>query len=68
MRGIQGAAAKTSLNFTRDLPQGNNVIAEYVWIDGAMGVRSKARTITGTDKITSLDQLPEWNFDGSSCY
>jgi glutamine synthetase len=33
-----------------------------------MGVRSKARTITGTSKITSLDQLPDWNFDGSSCY
>lgn len=59
---------KSSLNFTRDLNQGNNVIAEYVWIDGAMGVRSKAKTIAGVSKITSLDQLPEWNFDGSSCY
>ena len=68
MLAIENAATKTSLNFARDLPQGNNVIAEYVWIDGAMGVRSKARTIIGTSKITSLDQLPEWNFDGSSCY
>jgi glutamine synthetase len=33
-----------------------------------MGVRSKARTIFGVKKITSLDQLPEWNYDGSSCY
>jgi hypothetical protein len=48
MKGIEGAAGKTSLNFTRDLDTGNNVIAEYVWIDGANGVRSKARTITGT--------------------
>jgi glutamine synthetase len=62
------APSKTSLNFTRDLEQGENVIAEYVWIDGAMGVRSKARTIAGISKIESLDQLPEWNFDGSSCY
>lgn len=33
-----------------------------------MGVRSKARTIAGVQKITSLKQLPEWNYDGSSCY
>jgi glutamine synthetase len=68
MQGIEGAATKTSLNFTRDLDTRNNVIAEYVWIDGANGVRSKARTLTGTSEITALDQLPDWNFDGSSCY
>lgn len=62
------AASKTSLDFTRNLDTKNNVIAEYVWIDGAMGVRSKARTLSGVSKVTSLDQLPEWNFDGSSCY
>ena len=62
------AAQKTSLEFTRHLSQGKNVVAEYVWIDGAMGVRSKARTIPDVEKVTSLDQLPEWNFDGSSCY
>jgi len=62
------AASKSNLNFTKDLDQGNNVIAEYVWIDGAMGVRSKARTLTGVSKITRLNQLPEWNYDGSSCY
>lgn len=68
MLSIETAPQKTSLAFTKNLPQGKNVIAEYVWIDGAMGVRSKSRTIAGVEKITSLDQLPEWNFDGSSCY
>jgi glutamine synthetase len=56
------------LDFTRNLPGGDNVVAEYVWIDGAGGVRSKAKTIAGVKKITSLDQLTDWNFDGSSCY
>lgn len=68
MLAIDLASTKQSLNFTRELDQGDSIIAEYVWIDGAMGVRSKARTITGVKEITSLDQLPEWNYDGSSCY
>ena len=46
---------------------GGKIIAEYVWIDGSgITLRSKCRTLEG--KITSLDQLPEWNYDGSSCY
>lgn len=49
------AASKTSLDFTRNLDTKNNVIAEYVWIDGAMGVRSKAKTLAGVSKVTSLD-------------
>jgi len=48
-----------------DLPQNNKIIAEYLWIDGSgQEVRSKSRTLD--KKITKLDQLPEWNFDGSS--
>jgi glutamine synthetase len=47
-----------------DLPQHGNVIAEYVWIDGSGGIRSKSKTITHA--VNSLDDLPEWNFDGSS--
>lgn len=39
-------------------------IAEYVWIDGDDGVRGKARVL---DSIpTSVDELPHWNYDGSS--
>ena len=46
---------------------GGKIIAEYVWIDGSgITLRSKCRTLD--QKVTSLDQLPEWNYDGSSCY
>ena len=50
------------LEAIRKLPQGKNVIAEYVWIDGqamqkaelqSEGVRSKQRTLP-VSKITSL--------------
>jgi glutamine synthetase len=46
------------------LDQGGKVIAEYVWIDGSNGLRSKSKTLN--KKVTSIDDLPEWNFDGSS--
>ncbi len=41
------------------------VIAEYVWIDANQGLRCKARVFHGKDKM-KLDELPSWNFDGSS--
>lgn len=42
------------------------LIAEYIWIDASYQIRSKCKTITNVDSITTLQQLPIWNFDGSS--
>lgn len=47
-----------------DLDQKGAVIAEYVWVDAAGGVRSKCKTLT--KKPANVSELPEWNFDGSS--
>ena len=50
-----------------NLEQRGSVVAEYVWIDGSgLQLRSKAKTIT--HKVNSLADLPDWNYDGSSCY
>jgi len=47
----------------------NEVIAEYVWIDGRGETRAKCRTLTNLpDRELTLEDLPEWNYDGSSCY
>ena len=62
----QNTAGKTSLQFAKDLTQGGKIIAEYVWIDGAGGMRAKCRTLS--KKPESVADLPDWNFDGSSCY
>ena len=59
----QQISPNTNLN---DLDQRGKVIAEYIWIDGALDMRAKARTLEGP--ILGLEQLPEWNFDGSSCH
>lgn len=47
------------------LPQGNRLQAMYVWIDGSGEfLRSKTRTINFEPKVA--EELPIWNFDGSS--
>jgi glutamine synthetase len=46
--------------------KGDKLQAEYVWIGGTgKDLRCKTKTIEKS-KITSLDELPVWNYDGSS--
>ncbi|KAF4550323.1 Glutamine synthetase [Elsinoe fawcettii] len=54
----------TNLQKFLQLPQKGAVIAEYVWIDANNNPRSKSRTLKKA--VTSVKELPEWNFDGSS--
>jgi len=48
-----------------DLPTGNICQAMYLWIDGSgESMRCKTRSL---EKVpTSIEELPMWNFDGSS--
>lgn len=49
-----------------DLDQGESTILEYIWIDGSgLTMRSKARVVK--QMIQTVEDVPEWNFDGSSC-
>mmetsp|Transcript_41449 Transcript_41449/g.81241 ORF Transcript_41449/g.81241 Transcript_41449/m.81241 type:complete len:413 (-) Transcript_41449:181-1419(-) len=41
------------------------VLAEYIWIDSVGNCRSKTRTLPA-NKVTRVDLLPKWNFDGFS--
>lgn len=45
--------------------QGGKIIAEYVWIGGTgQDMRSKSRTLSKLP--TKPEELPHWNYDGSS--
>ncbi|KAK6864153.1 glutamine synthetase [Apiospora arundinis] len=49
------------------LDQKGNAMAEYIWIDSTGGVRSKSRTMTSVPEGGfKPEDLPTWNFDGSS--
>lgn len=43
----------------------DKIMAEYVWVDADGNTRSKTRTLT-PDKAEAVENLPKWNFDGSS--
>ncbi|KAF4995010.1 hypothetical protein FGRMN_5398 [Fusarium graminum] len=46
------------------LEQKGQIMAEYVWVDADGGTRSKSRTLP--EKEYTPEDLPVWNFDGSS--
>jgi glutamine synthetase len=43
----------------------DKILAEYVWIDATGNTRSKTRTLPAA-KADAVENLPKWNFDGSS--
>ena len=43
-----------------------NTCIEYIWIDGKQNLRCKTKVMN--KNITTLDDLPQWNYDGSSTY
>ncbi|KAL2099483.1 hypothetical protein ACEWY4_003877 [Coilia grayii] len=56
---------KTLRRHYLSLPQGQKCQVTYVWIDGSgEGLRNKTRTLEQEPK--RLEDIPEWNFDGSS--
>ena len=49
------------------LPQGDTIQAMYIWVDGTReGLRCKTRTQDCAPKC--VEELPEWNFDGSTTF
>ena len=56
----------TVFNDFMTLDTGTKCQATYVWLGGqAWDIRSKCRTLDTVP--VSFSELPEWNFDGSSC-
>jgi len=67
MQNNNAATDKVVLQKYLALPQGERVQALYIWIDGTgEGLRSKTKTLDKSPK--SVEDLPIWNYDGSSTY
>lgn len=47
------------------VPASAGIRAEYIWLDAVGNPRSKSRTLPAVPG--SVDKLPRWNYDGSSC-
>lgn len=65
MNALAATSGDSEMSRLLNLPVPSDVIiAEYVWLDGFFKLRSKARTVSST--ATKPEDLPEWNYDGSS--
>lgn len=42
------------------------ILLEYVWIDAYQNLRSKIKILNSEKNSLELDNIPEWNYDGSS--
>ena len=42
------------------------ILLEYVWIDAYQNLRSKIKILNGEKNNLELEDIPEWNYDGSS--
>ena len=58
----------TSISVRSQLDKNNSIILEYVWLGFDNILRSKYKTIylDNVEKICNIDQVPRWNYDGSS--
>eukprot|EP00092_Neocalanus_flemingeri_P026114 GFUD01028301.1.p1 GENE.GFUD01028301.1~~GFUD01028301.1.p1 ORF type:complete len:391 (-),score=76.51 GFUD01028301.1:109-1197(-) len=67
MMNCNAQTNKAVLDKYLTLPQGSRVQATYIWIDGTgQGIRSKTKSLE--TKPGKIEDLPIWNYDGSSCH